>query len=256
MMGDIMYLNQALKQPDSYQFVEAIIKKVNGHVDCDHWALVKQADIPENVEVLPSVWSVHCKHNLTTGAISKHKACLSIHKGKQKYGVNYYDTYAPVVTWFAVRLLLVFGLLFGWSLRQVDFVMAYPQAPIEMDMYKELPNGIVVKGGNSTDHILKLLQNLYGQKQAGHVWNKYLNEKLREINFSQSLVDDCVFYQDNVIFIVYVNDGIFLGPSEEKISNAITELQNFDLDIKDQSHPADYVGVAIKCLCNGSIELT
>jgi hypothetical protein len=155
MMGDIMYLNQALKQPDSHQFIEAIIKEVNGHVDRDHWALVKKANLPENVEVLPSVWSVRCKCNLTTGAMSKHKARLNIHGGKQEYGVN--DTYVPVVTWFAIWLLLVFGLLFGWSLRQVNFVMAYPQAPIEMDMYMELPTGIIVKSGNSTDHVLKLL---------------------------------------------------------------------------------------------------
>jgi hypothetical protein len=84
----------------------------------------------------------------------------------------------------------------------------------------------------------------------------YLIKKLREINFSQSLVDDYVFYRNDVIFIVYVDDGIFLGPSEEKISNTITELQNLVLDIKDQGHPADYVGVAIKRFRDGSIELT
>ncbi len=33
----------------------------------------------------------------------------------------YYDTYAPVVTWFATRLMIVFGILFDWSLQQVDF---------------------------------------------------------------------------------------------------------------------------------------
>jgi hypothetical protein len=35
--------------------------------------------------------------------------------------------------------------------------MAYPQAPIEMDMYIELPTGIHTKHGNSMDHVLKLL---------------------------------------------------------------------------------------------------
>jgi hypothetical protein len=56
--------------------------------------------------------------------------------------MNYYKTYAPVVTWFAIRLVIVFGILFQWSLPQVDFVMAYPQAPIKMDIYMELPQGI------------------------------------------------------------------------------------------------------------------
>ncbi len=83
----------------------------------------------------------------------------------------YYDTYAPVVTWFAIRLLIVFGILFSWSLQQVDFVMAYLQALIKMDMYKELPQGINIKKGNSKNHVFKLLANLYGQKQAGRVWN-------------------------------------------------------------------------------------
>jgi hypothetical protein len=83
--------------------------------------------------------------------------------------MNYYKTYAPVVTWFAIRLMIVFGILFQWSLRQVDFVMAYPQAPIEMDIYMELPQGIQTATGNSKDHVLQFLKNIYGQKQAGHV---------------------------------------------------------------------------------------
>ena len=79
-----------------------------------------------------------------------------------------------MVTWFAIRLMIVFSILFNRAMRQIDFVMAYPQAPIEMDMYMELPQGINTKQGNSKDHVLKLLQNIYGQKQAGCVWNHHL----------------------------------------------------------------------------------
>jgi hypothetical protein len=134
--------------------------------------------------------------------------------------------------------------------------MAYPQAPIEMDMYMELPTGIHTKHGNSKDHVLKLLANIYGQKQAGRVWNSYLVTKLREINFKQSLIDNCVFYRDNVIFIVYVDDGIFLGPSDQQLHDIINKLRNLKLSIEDQGHPDDYVGVSIKKLKNGVIELT
>jgi hypothetical protein len=89
--------------------------------------------------------------------------------------------------------------------------MAYPQAPIKIDMYMELPTGIHTKHGISKDHVLKLLTNIYEQKQASRVWNSYLVTKLREINFKQSLIADCVFYPDDVIFIVYIDNGIFLG---------------------------------------------
>ena len=62
--------------------------------------------------------------------------------------------------------------------------MAYPQAPIKLDMHMELPAGINLKSGNSKDHVLKLLANLYGQKQAGRVWNSYLVNKLLEIDIT------------------------------------------------------------------------
>jgi hypothetical protein len=133
--------------------------------------------------------------------------------------------------------------------------MACPQTPIEMDMSMELPTGIHTKHGNSKDHILKLLANIYGQKQAGCVWNSYLVTKLQEISVKQLLIEDCVFYQDDVIFIVYIDNGIFLGPSNQQLHDIINELRNLKLSIEDQGHPADYVGVSIKKLKNSIIEL-
>jgi hypothetical protein len=99
------------------------------------------------------------------GKSHKAQARLNLHGGKQEFGTNYYETYAPVVTWFAIRLLIVFGILFHWALCQFDFAMAYPQAPIKMDMYMELSTGIHTKHGNSKDHVLKLLANIYGQRK-------------------------------------------------------------------------------------------
>jgi hypothetical protein len=134
--------------------------------------------------------------------------------------------------------------------------MAYPQAPIKMDMHMELPNGIHTKHGNSKDHVLKLLANIYGQKQAGCIWNSYLITKLQGINFKQSLIDNCIFYRDDNILIVYVNDAIFLGSSDGQLCDIINKLRNLKLSIEDQGHPADYVGVSIKKHKDGVIELT
>jgi hypothetical protein len=178
MMGDIMYLHQVLNQPDSRELVEAIIKELNGHIDNNHWKLIPRTEVPEGTEVVPSVWAMQCKQDLTTGRVTKHKASLNLHGGKQEFGTNYYKTYAPVVTWFEIQLLIVFGILFNGPFSQVNFIMAYPQAPIKMDMYMELPTGIHTKHGNSKDHILKLLANIYRQKQANRMWKSYLATKL------------------------------------------------------------------------------
>jgi hypothetical protein len=116
----------------------------------------------------------------------------------------------------------------------------------------ELTTGIHTKHGNSKDHVLKLLGNIYGQKQADRVWNIHLITKLQEIKFKQSLVNDCVFYRDDIIFIVYYNN-VLLGSSDEQLHVIINELQNLKLSIEDQCHPADYVGVNIAKLKNGVI---
>jgi hypothetical protein len=82
--------------------VEAVIKEVNGHVDNDHWKLIPCTEVPEGTEVVSSVWAMQRKQHLTTGKVTKHKARLNLHGGKQEFGTNYYETYAPVVIWFAI----------------------------------------------------------------------------------------------------------------------------------------------------------
>jgi hypothetical protein len=134
--------------------------------------------------------------------------------------------------------------------------MAYPQAPIKMDIYMELPQGIQTKHGNSKDHVLKLEKNIYGQKQAEHMWNSFLVDKLTSIGFTASLIDDCVFFCNDIIFMVYVDDGIFLRSDDLQLQEVIKEIKELDLNIEDRSHPADYVGVNIKKLKDGSYKFT
>jgi hypothetical protein len=192
------------------------------------------------------------KRDLTRNKVIKHKARLNLHGGKQVYGMNYFETYAPV----AIRLMIVFGIIFCWVLWQVDFVMAYPQAPVETDIYMELPQGIKTAAGNSKDHVLKLLKDIYGQKQAGRLWNSFLVDKLTSLGYTSSLIDDCFFFHGDIIFMVYVDDGIFLGNDDAQLLQAIKEIQGLGLNIEDQGHPADYVGVIIKKHCNGFYEFT
>jgi len=62
--------------------------------------------------------------------IRKYKAHLNAHGGHQIQGVSYWETFAPVVRWTTIQLLLVLILTHGWESRQFDFVLAYPQADI------------------------------------------------------------------------------------------------------------------------------
>lgn len=124
---------------------------------------------------------------------------------------------------------------------QIDLMQTYPQAPIETDTYMELPQAIETCHGNSKNHVLHLLLNLYGQKQDGRVWNGYMVEKMINCDFQPSLVDEWVSYKDDSIFIVYVDDGIFVSKDDSNVSVIIQQLCKAGLNIEDQDHQADYV---------------
>ena len=110
------------------------------------------------------------KRRIKTQEVYKWKAWLNVHGGQQVHGVHYWDTYAPVMTLQTVRLFLILSITLGWESCQLDFVMAYPQAPVEMPLYMHLPQGYKREGMSRKTHALKLVCNVYGQKQAGRLW--------------------------------------------------------------------------------------
>jgi hypothetical protein len=161
-----------------------------------------------------------------------------------------------VVNWFSVHLIFTLSLLSGWNTKQVDFVLAYPQAPIEFDMYMNLPKGIQMSNRNRNIHVLKLLKNLYGQNQSGRVWNKHLTSGLVKIGFVQSKVDECVFHRDGVISMVYVDDGIFFCKSMHTIYQAILALRAAGYDIEYMGDVNDYLGINFESLPGGKVKFS
>ena len=123
-------------------------------------------------------------------------------------------------------------------------------------MYLKLPDGIDTESGNSRTHVLKLLQNMYGQNQAGKVWADFLSGNIFKIGFERSNTDECMFYRGNLVFLAYVDDGIFVSLDGTSIDNVIKELQDSKLKLEDQGNPADYVGVNTKKQGDGSYEFT
>ena len=196
-----------------------------------------------------------CKCHIASRKVYKWKARLNVHGGKQEYGINYWETYSPVVHWFSIRLVLILSILNGWSTCQIDFVMAYPQAPIKCDMYMDIPKGFEFQGDHRS-HVLCLKKNLYGQKQAGQVWNEYLKKGLLKCGFKQSSVDESVFYKGKIIFLLYVDDGIFATPTDNDIDGVIKQLQELGYDIEVLGTLSEYLGVQVHHLEDGRLHLS
>jgi hypothetical protein len=252
---DNLNFNDAMKADDAADFKKAMIKEANAHSELGHWEVWLKADVPSHQDILPSVWAFRRKRRIDTRAVYKHKARLNIHGGMQTHGTNYWETYSPVVNWFSIRLCLILTLLFSWNTRAIDFVLAFPQADVECDLFMQLPRGLTFQGVHRTTHCLKLKKNLYGSRQAGRVWNQHLvNGLVTSLKFVQSSVDECVFYRGVTIFLVYVDDAILCGPKREEIDAIIAELASL-FDITDEGDLDEYLGVKISRPTPDTIDL-
>ena len=159
---DTFYYHEAMKAPDRDEFLTAMQKEFDSHVEKEHYKLIDRDDVPEEEDVLDAVWSMKRKRNILTNEIYKYKTSLNIHGGQQEYAKNFYETYSPVVNWFSIRLLLIHAMLFKWLTRQVDFTIAFPQADIEFPLFMKVPPGIKLKGKDKRNKVLELEKNLYG----------------------------------------------------------------------------------------------
>ena len=109
---------------------------------------------------------------------------MNLDGSKQLEGIDYDQTYSPTASWPAVRLLLALSLLNSWFTKQIDFVQAFPQAPITQRQFLKLPKGIAIEGvDDPSEWVLELKRNLYGRKDAGRNWYLHLKGELESIGF-------------------------------------------------------------------------
>jgi hypothetical protein len=119
-----------------------MIKEANDYTTRLHWALWEKRNVHAGHKILSAIWAFKSERRIDTRAVYKHKARINVHGGQQTYGVNYWETFSPVVNWFSVRLTLILSLIYQWKTRQIDFVLAFPQADVECELYMELPRSL------------------------------------------------------------------------------------------------------------------
>jgi hypothetical protein len=102
--------------------------------------------------------------------------------------------------------------------------------------------------------VYKLLQNLYGLKDAGTTWYDHLRKGLLERGWRQSEIDRCLFTKIGIVLAVYVNDAILISPSETKITSEIASLMK-DFDLTDEGVLQDYLGIRFEQRSDGSLKL-
>ena len=125
---------EMMNQEDRGSFVEAMQKEIDDHTKREHWEIILRSDMPKDMKTIMAIWSFKRKR-FPDGTLNKHKARLCAHGGQQQWGVNYWETYAPVVNWISVRFLLIISQLANLETQALDFILAFPQAELDVPVY-------------------------------------------------------------------------------------------------------------------------
>ena len=231
---------EACKRLDWPKWEQTIRKELNSLKESGTWELVKC--LPDT-NIVDSKWVLQIKKN-SVGEIEKYKARLVAKGFTQIYGVDYYETYAPVAKLVSFRILLTLATRNNWPVHTFDFDMAYLNCKLGEDkvVYIKQPPDYETK--DRRYWVWRLWKALYGLKQSARMWYEALCKVLNELRFIRTEADHGVFFKkigkDIIILAVHVDDCAVTG-------NSIKQIEQFKVDMDKKYKlidmgPASFVG--------------
>ncbi|KAB2634323.1 hypothetical protein D8674_038379 [Pyrus ussuriensis x Pyrus communis] len=214
------------------------------------WILVPP---PSHRSIISSKWVYKVKKN-PDGSTSRFKARLVAHGYTQEQGLDYSETFSPVVRHTTVRLILALATQFSWSLRQLDIKNAFLHGDLEEDVYMKQPQGFV--DATCPGYVCKLVKSLYGLKQAPRAWNSKFTSYFPAVGFQSSFSDSSLFVKidgsDIILLLLYVDDIILTGSDSTKIQSVIDDLAGV-FKLKDMGRLTYFLGLHIQYRDDGSL---
>lgn len=141
------------------------------------WEIV---DLPKGKKAIGSKWVYKIKFK-SDGTLERFKARLVAKGYNQKYGIDYEETFSPVIKMPTVRCMLAIAASHKWIIHQLDINNAFLHGDLYEVVYMKMPEGLP----NPRNQVCLLKKSIYGLKQASRQWHAKLATELKGLGFDQ-----------------------------------------------------------------------
>ena len=228
---------EALSRPDAGEWRKAIKAEI---ASCESYKVWTKCELPAGRVALPSRLVLEHKRD------GRYKARLVAGGHRQRQGVDYNDTYAPVCSYRTVRAILALAAHEDLELRQFDIRTAFLNADLEEEVYMRAPTGAEHLTGPG--EVLRLNKALYGLHQAQRSFSTHLSSKFTGGGFVQSKADPSLWILHDgsgaALTMVYVDDGIVAARTAELAEAAVALIGSY-FEIRKMGEPRDFLGIDI-----------
>ncbi|CAN1840048.1 Retrovirus-related Pol polyprotein from transposon RE1 [Linum perenne] len=230
----------ANKQPE---WRTAMQDEFNALIHNHTWTLVPHPS--PGHRVVGNKWVYRVKRH-PDGTIARYKARLVAKGYHQTEGIDYTETFSPVIKPASVRLILSIALSRNWPIKQLDVSNAFLHGDLQETVYMSQPPGFV--NPVYPNHVCLLKKSLYGLKQALRAWFACLRDALYGFGFTGSKTDHSLFYYNtggNTIFVlVYVDDIIITSSNPSSAASLVQHLQD-RFSIKELGDLHYFLGIEV-----------
>lgn len=244
-------VKDALSSDDAKSWHKAMQEEFSSLLENQTWSLV---DLPAGKSPIKCKWVYKTKRN-SNGDIIRHKARLVVKGFSQKYGIDYHETFAPVVRYTSIRFLIALAAKFDLKIMQMDAVTAFLNGELKEDIFMFQPEGFT----DGTNRVCQLHKSLYGLKQSSRVWNEKLNSVLINFGLKRSEVDQCIYYCINgnkILYVAIYVDDVLIFTNDDVLGNKLKITLSDNFRMKDMGEASSVLGIRIiRDKSNGSIAI-
>src|ERR1700738_85119 len=216
------------------------------------WTLVPP---PPDANIVDSRWTYDLKDELPP----RYKARFVAKGFSQQYGVDYENTYAPVVKPETLHVLFAIAAHLGMEIHGMDAITAFLNSILSEKIYVKQPEGYVSK--EHPEWVCLLNRALYGLKQSAYEWYETLRAVLESpgLEFKRIESDHAVFIIRTELFTAYlalfVNDMAIFGDDGSLIADIKAKLSSH-FKMKDLGILKRFLGLDITRNSNGDVILS